>query len=268
MLGLMVLATVAGPLVYPISPAALDYAQALSRPSLGHPFGTDDLGRDLLARVLVGGRVSVAVGLVAMLIAVTLGTLVGTLAGFFGGFLEGALMRLTDLFLALPSLPLLLLTIYLFRDTLRRQVGPETGILLLIVAVIGLLNWMTVARMVRASFLSLKQQEFVQAARCVGAGNARIMLRHILPNVAGPIIVAATISVGSAIIAESSLSFLGLGFPPDVPTWGRLLFDAKNYLEVAPHWALLPGGLIFLTVLSINYIGDGLRDALDPRRTS
>jgi peptide/nickel transport system permease protein len=265
-LGIVVVGTLLGPFVYTTPPTAMDVAHALEGPSLAHPLGTDDLGRDLLARARVGGRVSVAGGLVAMLIAVTLGTLIGAVAGFFGGFAEGVLMRLTDLFLALPSLPLLLLTIYLFRDELRRRVGPELGIFLLIVAVIGILNWMSVARLVRASFLSLKRQEFVEAARCVGAGDRRIMLGHILPNAAGPIIVAATIAVGAAIIAESSLSFLGLGFPPDVPTWGRLLFDAKNYLQPAPHWALVSGLLIFLTVLSINYIGDGLRDALDPRR--
>lgn len=266
-LAVLIVATVFGPLVYRLSPVEMDYGSMLKGPSPAHPFGTDDLGRDLLARVLVGGRVSVAVGVSAMLIAVTVGTIIGSTAGFFGGAVDNVLMRLTDLFLALPSLPLLLLTIYLFRDQLRRYMGPEAGIFLLIVTVIGLLNWMSVARLVRASFLSLKQQEFVQAARVVGASNRRIIVRHILPNVAGPITVAATIGVGSAIIAESSLSFLGLGFPPDVPTWGRLLFDAKNYLELAPHWALVSGSLIFLTVLSINYIGDGLRDALDPRKT-
>jgi len=263
----LVIATIVGPFVYTTSPAALDPAAGLAGPSLAHPLGSDDLGRDLLARVLLGGRVSVAVGLVAMLIAVTVGTLIGAVAGYSGGWIEGALMRLTDLFLALPTLPLLLMTIYLFRDELRRRLGPELGIFLLIVTLIGFLNWMPVARLVRASFLSLKQQEFVQAARCIGAGDTSIMLRHILPNVAGPITVAATVGVGAAIIAESSLSFLGLGFPPDVPTWGRLLFDAKNYLQLAPHWALASGALIFLTVLGINYIGDGLRDALDPRRT-
>jgi peptide/nickel transport system permease protein len=262
----IVIATIVGPFVYTTSPAALDPAAGLAGPSLAHPLGADDLGRDLLARVLLGGRVSVAVGLVAMLIAVTVGTFIGAVAGYSGGWIEGALMRLTDLFLALPTLPLLLMTIYLFRDELRRRLGPELGIFLLIVTLIGLLNWMPVARLVRASFLSLKQQEFVQAARSIGAGDTSIMLRHILPNVAGPITVAATVGVGAAIIAESSLSFLGLGFPPDVPTWGRLLFDAKNYLQLAPHWALASGALIFLTVLGINYMGDGLRDALDPRR--
>jgi peptide/nickel transport system permease protein len=263
----LLLMTVLGPLVYRTPTDAIDYSQGLLGPSVAHPFGTDDLGRDLLARALLGGRVSMAVGVVAVAIAITLGTLIGALAGFFGGQVDGLLMRLTDLFLALPVLPLLLMVIYLFRDTLRRALGPELGIFLLIVVVIGMLNWMPLARLVRASFLSLKQKEFVEAARCIGATNGRLMRVHILPNTLSAVIVAATIGVGQAIITESALSFLGLGFPPDVPTWGRLLYDAQNFLDLGPHWAIFPGLLIFLTVLSINYIGDGLRDALDPRKT-
>lgn len=227
--------------------------------------GTDDLGRDVLARVLLGGRISLAVGVTAMLISITLGTLIGAVAGFVGGRVDSVLMRLTDLFLALPAAPLLLLLIFLFRDTLRRAFGPETGIFILIVVVIGILNWMSVARLVRGSFLALKQKEFVEAAYALGIGKLSIMFRHILPNALGPIIVAATLDVGSAIITESVLSFLGLGFPPDTPTWGRLLYDGQNFLDLAPWMVLWPGFLIFLTVLSINYIGDGLRDALDPR---
>jgi peptide/nickel transport system permease protein len=211
--------------------------------------------------------VSIAVGITAVLIAITLGTFVGAISGFFGGRLDQVLMRLTDMFLSLPQLPLLLLTIYLFRDTLRQTVGPETGIFILIVVIIGLLTWMPTARLVRAAFLSLKQKEFVEAARSIGAPDARIIWVHILPNVLSPVLVAATVGVGAAIITESALSFLGLGFPPDVPTWGRMLYDAQNFLDIAPYWAIFPGLLIFLTVLSINYMGDGLRDALDPRRT-
>jgi len=169
------------------------------------------------------------------------------------------------MFLALPQLPMLMLTIYLFRDRLSRAFGPETGIFLLIVFIIGVFNWMTVARLVRASFMSIKQKEFVEAATSLGVSQIAIMARHILPNAFGPIIVAATLDVGSAIIQESVLSFLGLGFPPDTPTWGRLLYDGKDFLEIAPHMVLWPGLMIFLTVLCINYIGDGLRDALDPR---
>jgi peptide/nickel transport system permease protein len=246
---------------------AIDYGSGLLSPSFQHPFGTDDLGRDLLKRALLGGRVSMAVGVVAVIIMITLGTVVGSLSGFFGGQIDSVLMRLTDLFLALPQLPLLLMVTYLFRDPVRKAFGPEVGIFLLIVGVIGALNWMPLARLVRASFLSIKQKEFVEAARCVGSSNRRLMTTHILPNTLSAVIVAATIGVGQAIITESALSFLGLGFPPDVPTWGRLLYDAQNFLDLAPHWAIFPGLLIFLTVLSINYVGDGLRDALDPRKT-
>jgi peptide/nickel transport system permease protein len=159
-----------------------------------------------------------------------------------------------------------LLVIYLFRDPLKRLVGPELGVFILIVAVIAAFRWMPVARLVRAQFLSLREKEFVEAARALGATKLRLVVRHILPNSLGPVIVAGTVDVAVAILLESTLSFLGLGFPPDVPTWGRILFDAKDYLDIAPHWALFAGGAIFLAVLSINFIGDGLRDALDPRK--
>jgi peptide/nickel transport system permease protein len=263
----LLVATLIGPFVYRTSSDAIDYSAGLLGPSLAHPFGTDDLGRDLLARALLGGRVSMAVGVVAVLIMITLGTTIGAVAGFFGGQVDSWLMRLTDVFLALPVLPLLLMITYLFRDPIKRVFGPELGIFLLIVGVIGALNWMPLARLVRAGFLSVKQKEFVEAARCVGASNRRLMANHILPNTLSAVIVAATIGVGQAIITESALSFLGVGFPPDMPTWGRLLYDAQNFLDLGPHWAIFPGMLIFLTVLSINYIGDGLRDALDPRKT-
>ena len=263
----LVVFTLLGPLVYHTKIDVIDFGLSLKGPSSEHLLGTDDLGRDLLARLMFGGRISIAVGIVSVLLAITLGTSIGALAGFFGR-LDNPLMRLTDLFLSLPVLPLLLVIIYLFRDTLRATFGPELGIFLMIVGVIGVLNWMPVARLVRAQFLSLKQKEFVEAARSVGAKNGRIIVKHILPNALSPILVAATIGVGGAILTESTLSFLGLGFPSDVPTWGRILYDARNYLDIAPHWALFPGSLIFLTVLSINFIGDGLRDALDPRKTS
>jgi peptide/nickel transport system permease protein len=175
-------------------------------------------------------------------------------------------MWLADLFLSLPAVPLLLLVIYLFRDSLKGLLGPEGGVFILIVVVIGGLRWMPVARLVRGQFLSLREREFVEAARALGASKTRQVVRHILPNALGPVIVAATIDVAAAIIAESTLSFLGLGFPPDIPTWGRILYDAKDYLDIAPYWALFPGAAIFLAVLTINFIGDGLRDALDPRR--
>jgi peptide/nickel transport system permease protein len=201
-----------------------------------------------------------------MVVAIFVGVLVGAVAGMASGKVDAVLMWLADLFLSLPTLPLLLLIIYLFRDSLKAVFGVEGGIFIMIVIVIGGLRWMPAARLVRAQFLSLREKEFVEAARALGASRSRQVIQHILPNALGPVIVAATIDVAAAIIQESTLSFLGLGFPPDIPTWGRLLADAKDYLDIAPHWALASGAAIFLTVLSINFIGDGLRDALDPRR--
>ena len=266
MLTVMVLGVAAGPLVYRVPINDIDFKAKLKGPTMAHPLGTDDLGQDVLARMMYGGRISLAVGIMSMLIAITLGVIIGATAGHVGGTVDHALMRLTDLFISLPGLPLLLLIIYLFRDSLKKAFGPEAGVFVLIVAVIGGLRWMTVARLVRAQFLSLREKEFVEAARGLGAPTVRQVVRHILPNAMGPVIVAATIDVAAAIIAESSLSFLGLGFPPDIPTWGRILYDAKDNLDFAPHWAIFPGTAIFLTVLSINYMGDGLRDALDPRK--
>ena len=265
-LGIIVIAVLIGPWVWPVAINDIDFTARLKGPSLKHPFGTDDLGQDLLARMLYGGRISLAVGFAAMLIAIVVGTLIGAIAGMSRGWLDSVLMWVTDLFLSLPTLPVLLLIIYLFRDSLKKVVGPEMGVFIMIVAVIGGFRWMPVARLVRAQFLSLREKEFLEAARALGASRARQVVRHILPNAMGPVIVAGTIDVQAAIIAESTLSFLGLGFPPDIPTWGRVLYDAKDYLDIAPYWALFPGTLIFLVVLSINYIGDGLRDALDPRR--
>jgi len=266
MLGVMVLAVLVGPFFYRAPINEIDFKAKLKTPSWAHPLGTDDLGQDLLARMLYGGRISLAVGVAAMLIAITVGTAVGAVSGQSGGTVDNVLMRVTDLFLALPQLPLLLLIVYLFRDALKKAFGPEAGVFILIVAVIGGLRWMPVARLVRAQFLSLREKEFVEAARSLGARPLRQMVRHILPNALGPVIVAGSLDVATAILAESTLSFLGLGFPPDIPTWGRILFDAKDNLDFAPHWAIFPGTAIFLTVLSINYLGDGLRDALDPRK--
>src|SRR5687767_10351092 len=262
----IVLGVLVGPWIWPVPINDIDFGARLKGPSLSHPLGTDDLGQDLLARMLYGGRISLAVGIVAMLIAVIVGTVIGAIAGISSGKVDAALMWVTDLFLSLPQLPLLLLIIYLFRDALKSLVGVEVGIFIMIVAVIGGFRWMPVARLVRAQFLSLREKEFVEAARALGASRMRLVVRHILPNSLGPVIVAGTIDVAAAIIAESTLSFLGLGFPPDIPTWGRILFDARDHLDVAPHWALFPGTCIFLVVLSINYLGDGLRDALDPRK--
>jgi peptide/nickel transport system permease protein len=266
LLGLMVLAVLLGPLFYKVGINDVDFQARLAPPSWKHPLGTDDLGRDILARMLYGGRISLAVGLSAMLVAISVGVIIGAIAGISRGWVDAALMWLTDLFLSLPQLPLLLLLIFLFREPLKQAFGLEMGIFILIVAVIGGFRWMPVARLVRAQFFSLREKEFVEAARALGASVPRQVVRHILPNSLGPVIVAATIDVAAAIIAESTLSFLGLGFPPDIPTWGRILYDGRDYMDIAMHWALFPGLAIFLTVLTINFIGDGLRDALDPRR--
>jgi peptide/nickel transport system permease protein len=265
-LGLLILSVVVGPWFWPVAINEIDFSAQLQTPSWSHPLGTDDLGQDILARMMYGGRISLAVGLAAMVVATVVGVVIGSLAGMSRKYLDPFLMWVTDLFLSLPQLPLLLLIIYLFREQLKAAFGVEGGVFVLIVVVIGGLRWMPVARLVRAQFMSLREKEFVEAARAQGATKLRQMVHHILPNAIGPVIVASTIEVSSAIIAESTLSFLGLGFPPDIPTWGRLLFDAKDHLDSAPHWALFPGAAIFLTVLSINFIGDGLRDALDPRR--
>jgi peptide/nickel transport system permease protein len=255
-----------GPLVWKVAINDIDFSARLKGPSLAHPFGTDDLGQDLLSRMMYGGRISIAVGIAAMAMALTVGVAIGAIAGISRGAIDGALMWVTDLFLSLPQLPLLLLLIYLFRDRLKMIFGPEVGIFLLIVFVIGCFRWMPVARLVRAQFFSLREKEFVEAARALGATTSRQVVRHILPNALGPVIVAGTIDVAAAIIAESTLSFLGLGFPPDIPTWGRILYDSREYLDIATYWALFPGAAIFMTVLAINFVGDGLRDALDPRK--
>ena len=265
-LALLILGIAIGPLLWRLPINEIDFSAQLKGPTWEHPFGTDDLGQDLLARLIYGGRISLAVGLSAMAVAVTVGVTVGAVSGMARGWLDTVLMWVTDLFLSLPQLPLLLLVIYLFRDGLKAAFGVEGGVFILIVTVIGGLRWMPVARLVRAQFLSLREKEFVEAARALGASRTRLIVKHILPNALGPVIVAGTIDVAAAIIAESTLSFLGLGFPPDIPTWGRVLFDAKDYLDIAPYWALFPGAAIFLAVLSINFVGDGLRDALDPRR--
>ncbi len=238
-----------------------------------HPLGTDEMGQDMLARIMFGGRISLSVGIMAALISIAVGTAVGAAAGFYGGLIDSVLMRITDLFISLPTLPLLLLITFLFKNAVNNWAddtfgSPYVGTFLLIVGVISILAWMPTARLVRASFLSVKEKEFVEAARSIGARERSLIFKQILPNVLSPIIVAATLQVGSSIITESSLSFLGLGFPYDVPTWGAMLYNAKDLMEFDPKLALLPGTMIFLTVLGINFIGDGLRDALDPRKTS
>ncbi|CDZ43022.1 Peptide/nickel/opine uptake family ABC transporter, permease protein [Neorhizobium galegae bv. officinalis] len=263
-LGLILIAVIAGPWLWHVDPTEITMRARNRGPSLAHPLGTDQLGRDMLARLMAGGRVSLTVGLVAMLLSLSLGTLVGVCAGYFRA-VDGLLMRLTDLFLALPLLPLLLVASMLFREPLARLLGAEAGTFLLIVFVIGLTSWMHAARLVRGEVLTLKEREFILAAQSIGTRRGKMIQRHILPNVLSPVLVSATLGIASAIITESSLSFLGLGFPPDFPTWGRLLYDAIDQIQIYPMRVVMPGIAISLTVLSVNYVGDGLRDAMDPR---
>ncbi len=266
-LTIIVLGTALGPTIYPLDPFEIDIDIANQGASLDHPMGTDNLGRDVMARVLIGGRISLAVGFAAMFFGVVIGTAVGVISGFFRK-LDGPLMRVTDLFLALPILPLLLVVIMLFREPLKDAFGPEMGIFILVVFIIGVTSWMQTARVVRGDVLAIKEQEFVLAAHSIGTRKRRVMTRHIVPNVLSPVMVAAALGVAVAILTESALSFLGLGFPADFPTWGRLLFDAKDYLQLSPMRVIWPGVMISLTVMSVNFIGDGIRDALDPKLRS
>ena len=261
---LIVILVLLGPFVWLFEANGINIRIRNQGPSLAHPLGTDQLGRDTLARIMAGGRTSITVGLTAMLLSLFLGTLIGVVAGYFKK-LDSALMRFTDLFLSLPLLPLLLVMMLLFREPLSTSFGPEKGMFILIVVSIGITSWMPTARIVRGDVLAIKEREFILAARSIGGTDTKIIFRHILPNVLSPIMVSATLGIANAIITESALSFLGLGFPPDFPTWGRLLNDAVDYLQQFPERVFWPGLAISLTVLSINYLGDGLRDALDPR---
>jgi len=266
-LTIIVIATIFGPILYPQDPFALDIPNANQGPSSDHLLGTDNLGRDVMARILIGGRISLSVGFAAMIFGLFLGTAVGVISGFFRR-LDGPLMRVTDLFLALPILPLLLVVIMLFREPLKDALGPNAGIFILVVTVIGLTSWMQTARVVRGDVLAIKEEEFVLAAHSVGTRKRKVIMRHIIPNTMSPVMVSAALGIAAAILTESALSFLGLGFPADFPTWGRLLFDAKDYLQLAPMRVIWPGVMISLTVLSVNFIGDGIRDALDPKLRS
>lgn len=253
LLMLVLLGAVLGPLISPYDTVDQNIAERLQAPSLAHPMGTDQLGRDTLTRVLAGGRVSLAVGSLAMAVALVVGVLVGVLAGFFRGWVDGVLMRLVDLMLSLPDLFLLILASALL--------GPS---FVTIVLIVGLVRWMNLARLIRASFLALQDREFVQAARAVGVRRRRIVTRHLLPNSMSPIIVASTLGVASAILAESTLSFLGLGLQPPAASWGSMLNNAQSQVFTSPWLAVFPGLMIFVTVLAINFVGDGLRDAMDP----
>lgn len=248
------LAAILAPLLAPYDPAAYDVKQILLAPSPAHWFGTDQIGRDVFSRMLFGARISMAVGFVSVGIAVLVGTLIGTVAAFYGGRTDELLMRFVDLMLNFPRLFLLLTLIALLRPSIW-----------VIMMVIGFTGWMGLARLVRGEILSLKQREFVQSARALGARDRRIMFHHILPNALVPVLVSATLGVAGAILAESGLSFLGLGVQPPTPSWGNILIDGKASIEIAWWLSIFPGLAILVTVLAYNLLGEGLRDALDPR---
>lgn len=258
----VVLSAILAPVLSPQDPFKTQAADNLLPPSWENPFGTDDMGRDVFSRILHGGRVSLTVGFLATFVSLIFGLIIGGVAGYYGGTLDNVLMRFTDLFLSFPTLFVLILLSSLLRET--RMNFLRSG-MLPVVFVIAILSWMGLARLVRASFLSLREQEFVEVARAIGAGNLRIIVRHILPNSLSAIIVNSTLFVAYSIITESGLSYLGFGVQPPTPTWGNMLNRAQIYVYVAPWLGIFPGLMIFLTVIAINYIGDGLRDALDPR---
>lgn len=248
----------------PYDPYHSNIQEKLQPPSLAHPMGTDVLGRDVLTRVLYGGRRSLLIGLGVALISLVIGVPIGMAAGYYGGLIDSILMRITDMFLSFPSIFVLILFSAILRET-DVQLSDESETITVIFA-IGVLSWMTIARLVRASFLYLKETEFIIAAHALGASNFRIITRHILPNTVGPIIVAATLGVAHAILTESGLSFIGFGIHPRTPTWGNMLSTAQSHIIKHPWTAIFPGLMIFITILAINYIGDGLRDSLDPHK--
>jgi peptide/nickel transport system permease protein len=265
-LTLLVLGSIFVSVISPYDPERSSMRERREPPSLAHPMGTDTLGRDIMTRLFYGGRVSLTIGLLATAVGIAIGTGIGAAAGYYGGAIDNALMRFTDLFIALPRIFMLIIMTLLMREFdvgFLRAYGGVGGIVL----ILGLLSWTGVARLVRGQFLGLKEKEFVEAARTLGIRNPRIVFMHVLPNTATPIIVAATLLVAGTIISESGLSFLGFGVQPPTPTWGNMLNGAQDEMRKGNWWmAVFPGLMIFLTVISINYIGDGLRDALDPRK--
>ncbi|WP_431859501.1 ABC transporter permease [Azospirillum sp.] len=271
---LLALAALAAPLVESamgVDQTAVSLLDRYGPPSFGHPLGTDELGRDVLVRLLYGGRVSLFVGLAAALASAVIGTAIGLLAGYFGGRVDDALMRLTDVLIALPLLPLLIVLSAIDPTRLgvpEDWVSGEDASLGRIIVLVALFGWTTVARLVRGATLSARRRDYVRAAVALGAGSRRIMLAHILPNVAAPAVVAVTLTVGNVILLESVLSFLGLGIQPPLPSWGNMLTNAQELVSTAPMLAVWPGLLIFVTVIAVNLLGDGLQDALDPRSGS
>jgi peptide/nickel transport system permease protein len=252
---LLLLYSFGGVLVFSTQDAnATDTSLRLQGPSAEHPFGTDTVGRDILARTVHGGRISMLIGITAASLEILIGVIVGAVAGYYGGMIDAVLMRFTEAMLNIPQIFLLIV--------MSKIVG---GSVFFIIIIIGLTSWMVVARIVRAEFLSIKENEYILAAKAIGTPTRQIIFKHILPNSIAPIVVAATLGVANAILAEAYISFLGLGVQPPIPTWGNMLDGSYNYIETAPWLWIFPGLLIVLTVLSINFVGDGLRDALDPR---
>jgi len=252
-LGLFILIAVFAPILAPYDPAEIVESETLP-PTLRHPFGTDDLGRDVFSRILFGARISLTVGVVAVVIAITIGTILGAVSGFYGGFTDTLIMRFVDIMLSFPSIFLIL--------AIQSMLTPN---IYNVMVVIGITSWMGVSRLVRGEFLSLKERQFVEAARAIGASNLRIIFRHVLPNAIAPIVVAATLGMAGAVLTESALSFLGMGVQPPTPSWGNMLMDAQAYMRDAPWMAVIPGLFILLTVLSLYFVGEGLRDAFNPK---
>jgi peptide/nickel transport system permease protein len=250
----LMIVSLLAPFLAPYDPTTIDVYNVLSPPDRTHLLGTDELGRDLLSRIIWGSRVSLKVGIVAVGIAIMIGIIIGSVSGFYGGKVDAVLMRFVDIMLAFPTFFLILAVIAILEPSIFT-----------IMAVIGVTSWMDVARLVRAEFLTLKERDFVDAARAVGVGNKRLIFRHILPNALSPVLVSATFGVAGAILVESGLSFLGLGVQPPDPSWGNILTSGKDNIEVAWWLSVYPGLAILITVLSYNLVGEGLRDALDPR---
>ena len=269
MIGAFVLAVITlcalfAPLLWSLNPDAIDQAHWSGYPLApgiaGHPLGTDESGRDLLARLMYGARISLLVAVGAVAMQMVIGTALGAIAGYFGGWVDYAIMRIADVFLSIPLLPLLLVLTAIVEDT-SSKAALSFGV---IIVILGMLSWPPTTRLVRADFLTLREREYVEAARAIGCSDLRIIARHLLPNALAPIIVQATLSIADVIITESTLSFLGFGVQPPTASWGNMLANAEANMPIAPWAAIFPGLCIFATVLSANYIGDGLRDAFDP----
>lgn len=253
-LGFFILVAIFAPIIAPYDPGEIVESETLP-PSFAHPFGTDDLGRDLFSRAVFGARISLTVGIVAVTIAILIGTLMGATAGYFGGLVDGTIMRFVDVMLSFPSIFLIL--------AIQAMLTPN---IYNVMIVIGLTSWMGVARLVRGEYLKIRELQYVEAAKAIGCSNIRIIFRHMLPNAQAPIIVAGTLGMAGAILTESALSFLGMGVQPPMPSWGNMLMDAQAYMRDAPWMAIIPGLLILITVLSLYFVGEGLREALNPRK--